>query len=110
MPASMDQVRSQLLERRQELKHLSENFTETLEAITLDEQILGHISRMDAMHHKALAEANERQRKFEIRRIDTALRRIEEDEYGYCGACGDEIAERRLEVNPSALFCMKCAK
>lgn len=110
MPLSIDKVRDQLLERRQELQHLSEHFPSALEEITLDDQILGHVSRHDALHHKALAEANERSRQFEIRRIDTVLRRIDEDEYGYCDKCGDEISEKRLEVNPSALLCITCAK
>ena len=109
MPESTDEVRSRLLERRNELQFISDNFEISLQEITLDEQVLGHISRMDAMHHKALAEAGERRRKFEILRIDEALRRIDEDEYGYCEKCGDEIPEKRLEIDPSARCCVNCA-
>lgn len=47
--------------------------------------------------------------KQEIRRIEAALKRIAEDEYGYCVSCGDAISEARLDLLPSTPFCSKCA-
>ena len=35
--------------------------------------------------------------------------RIEDDDYGYCLDCGEEIAEKRLEHDPSVTHCIKCA-
>lgn len=43
----------------------------------------------------------DRQRKL-ISKIDAALRRIEEDEYGYCEVTGEPIALARLEARPIA--------
>lgn len=43
----------------------------------------------------------DRQRKL-IAKIDSALRRIEEDEYGYCEVTGDPIGIRRLIARPIA--------
>lgn len=37
-----------------------------------------------------------------------ALRRIENDSYGKCVACLQDIAARRLEVLPMARYCVKC--
>ncbi len=45
----------------------------------------------------------------EIRRIQAALRRIREGEYGYCAKCGEEIAAARLDVLPDTPLCTKCA-
>lgn len=45
----------------------------------------------------------------EIRRIEAALKRIAEDEYGECVKCGADIGEERLDVLPSTPFCRKCA-
>ena len=45
----------------------------------------------------------------EIRRIEAALQRIEEGEYGYCAKCGAEIAAERLDVVPFTPFCRSCA-
>jgi len=45
----------------------------------------------------------------EITRIDQALRRLEDGNYGTCISCGGEIAEKRLEAIPHASQCIDCA-
>ena len=45
----------------------------------------------------------------ELRMIDAALQRIEEDEYGYCVTCGERISEERLDVVPATPFCREHA-
>lgn len=45
----------------------------------------------------------------EIAKIQAALTRVEEGEFGYCVRCGDEISEERLDVVPYTPFCRKCA-
>lgn len=47
--------------------------------------------------------------KAEIAKIQAALARMDEDEFGYCVDCGDEIAEERLDVVPYTPFCRRCA-
>ena len=47
--------------------------------------------------------------KVEIAKIQAALQRIDEDEFGYCVTCGDEIATERLDVVPHTPFCRNCA-
>jgi len=49
----------------------------------------------------------DRERKL-IRKIDEALTKIDNDEYGYCDACGVEIGLRRLEARPTANLCIDC--
>jgi DnaK suppressor protein len=43
-----------------------------------------------------------------IKKIDEALARIEEDDYGYCQSCGVEIGLKRLEARPTATLCIDC--
>jgi RNA polymerase-binding transcription factor len=49
----------------------------------------------------------DRERKL-IKKIDQALERIQENEFGYCEACGVEIGIRRLEARPTATLCIDC--
>jgi DnaK suppressor protein len=49
----------------------------------------------------------DRERKL-IRKIDKALESIDEDDFGYCEACGVEIGIRRLEARPTATLCIDC--
>lgn len=43
-----------------------------------------------------------------IDKIDDAINRIEEGNYGTCELCGKEIPEERLEFLPYALTCIDC--
>jgi len=43
-----------------------------------------------------------------IEMIDEALTRLDENEYGICIECGQEITPARLEVKPYARFCLEC--
>ena len=43
-----------------------------------------------------------------VQKIKRALQRLEEDEYGICVACGDDISERRLLARPVATHCIDC--
>jgi RNA polymerase-binding transcription factor len=51
--------------------------------------------------------ARDRERKL-IKKIDEALMNLENEEYGYCEACGVEIGIRRLEARPTATLCIDC--
>jgi RNA polymerase-binding protein DksA len=44
----------------------------------------------------------------ELRRIDTALARLNEGSYGVCESCGQEIPQARLQAEPTALRCVHC--
>lgn len=49
----------------------------------------------------------DRERKL-IRKIDEAIARLDQDEYGFCDTCGTEIGIRRLEARPTATLCVDC--
>src|SRR5262252_2993913 len=43
-----------------------------------------------------------------LNKIDDALARLEQGDYGYCFDCGEEIAEKRLRALPFAVRCKDC--
>ena len=43
-----------------------------------------------------------------LHKIEEALRRLEENTFGYCFECGEEISERRLRALPFAVRCKDC--
>ena len=51
--------------------------------------------------------ARDRERKL-IKKIEKTLKRIEEDDFGFCDTCGIEIGIRRLEARPTADMCIDC--
>lgn len=96
--------------RKTELEQQNQMSAEARDTVALDQQSIGRLSRMDAMQGQAMAQAQERQRKGELMRIEQALTRIQNDEFGYCVECGDAVSVKRLEVDPAVLFCLKCAQ
>ncbi len=49
----------------------------------------------------------DRERKL-IKKIEKTIKRIEEDDFGFCDSCGVEIGIRRLEARPTADLCIDC--
>lgn len=110
MPENNDQIREKLLALKADLEDLSEISGEARATVELDQQSVGRLSRMDALQGQAMAQASERQRRANIQRIEAALSRLDQGEYGYCVECGEEIGTKRLEVDPAAAFCINCAQ
>jgi RNA polymerase-binding protein DksA len=48
--------------------------------------------------------------RLEIREIDEALARLEENTYGNCVACGGRIQLTRLRARPFARMCIECKR
>ncbi len=109
MTPDLDAARARLIARRDELSQLSSGSAGDRDAVELDQQSVGRLSRMDAIQRQAMAQAQERARTAEAARLDQALRRLEDGEYGWCVTCGEEIAAARLEVDPAAAVCVECA-
>ena len=49
----------------------------------------------------------DRERKL-IKKIDETMEKIDQDDYGFCEACGIEIGIKRLEARPTATLCIDC--
>jgi len=77
--------------------------------VELDQESVGRLSRMDALQGQAMAVAAGARRRHERDRIHAALRRIADDDFGWCLRCGDAIAEARLKNDPTVIHCLECA-
>jgi len=99
-----------LVSRREELLTLIDVGEETKTDTELDQQRIGRLSRMDAMQQQAMEDETGRRRDKELHRIASALDRLESDDFGYCTACDEPIAIKRLENDPATLLCISCAQ
>ena len=46
----------------------------------------------------------------QLKRIESALERIEDGSFGICEECGEDISEKRLLAKPEATTCIVCAE
>jgi len=51
--------------------------------------------------------ARDRERKL-IKKIDESIRNLDNQDFGFCEACGVEIGIKRLEARPTATLCIDC--
>ncbi len=108
MALDIDHFKALLLRLQTQLEELSENATTARKPVELDQQSVGRLSRQDALQHQAMAQAQDRLRQLDLIKITKALQRIEEGEYGFCEECGDDLAAKRLEIDPMAIICVSC--
>ena len=106
---TVDAMRAALLEEREVLDETGRTSEESRRPVTLDQQSVGRLSRMDAMQMQAMAVASDKRRRIRLQQIEAALKRIEEGEFGYCVVCGDEIEAGRLTMDPATPSCIGCA-
>ncbi|NOD34205.1 MULTISPECIES: TraR/DksA C4-type zinc finger protein [unclassified Ruegeria] len=100
---------TKIRERLAELEQLSASALKAQAVVELDQQAIGRLSRMDALQNQAMAKAQQANRDIEKSRLQAALVRIEEEEYGYCEDCGDRIPDGRLSLDLAASKCVSCA-
>jgi DnaK suppressor protein len=102
-------ITDRLLARRRELLDLVGSSADSRKPVELDQTKVGRLSRMDALQNQAMSLEAERRRQLELQRIEASLKRIEDGDYGYCMTCGEQIAVRRLELDPTLPTCVNCA-
>ncbi|MEL6436909.1 MAG: TraR/DksA C4-type zinc finger protein [Pseudomonadota bacterium] len=110
MSVDTDKAKQRLGSMRAEIEQLLTISEDARAPVELDQVAVGRLSRMDAMQQQAMAKAAERTRRRDLIRIEQAERRIRDDEYGYCEDCGEVIADKRLEIDPMAERCVRCAR
>lgn len=105
----IDHFRTRLLALREELCAGQDSRDAWTGTVELDQSRVGRLSRMDALQGQAMARAGNARAALQLRRIDAALQRIDQGDYGDCLECGEPIAEARLRVDPAAPLCIRCA-
>ena len=105
----IDMFRRTLLAEQADLVSEDEAGVRDRATVTLDQQAVGRLSRMDAMQRQAMAQATTRRRAARASRIAAALKRIDEDEFGWCQDCGEPVPKARLDLDPTLATCVTCA-
>lgn len=107
--AQLKIFRTRLQNRIAALRADTDGSAEQRKTVTLDQQSVGRLSRMDALQQQAMAQATERRRRAEIAKAEAALRAMTGDEFGYCQECGEAIEPARMEHDPALTLCFSCA-
>lgn len=97
--AILDYLKKELMQQAditmQHMQDDAENLSDPNDRATKEEEVSLELRTRD------------RERRL-IKKIEEALERIVERDYGFCESCGDEIGIRRLEARPTATLCIEC--
>lgn len=105
-PVMLEFFRQRLIEWREELlRESSETIQNTLQETELQKPDLADRASAETDHALELR-TRDRERKL-INKINSALKRIDENEYGYCEESGDEIGVARLVARPVATLSLE---
>ena len=102
--------RAKLIALRDEILSVSKTGDQAAQTVELDQSKMGRLSRMDAMQAQAMSLESKRRREIQMRQIEAALARIDQDDYGRCRDCDESIARQRLEYDPATTRCIQCAE
>ena len=88
----------------------------TREAEVLEESVkpvapdraIGRLTRMEAINAKNMSEANLRNAKGRISKLQETLKRIDDEEFGVCVRCERDIPIKRLMLMPESRVCVRC--
>ena len=103
----IDMLKDKLVKRKKQLLDgvsssqslLSELLSEPSSDDTDYAEISSDSHNMNAITNNQIKEINE---------IDIALRKIDNNTYGICNMCDEEIGIQRLQAKPHAVFCVHC--
>jgi len=100
----IEKMKKKLLDRKAELQEIltgaNQIVNDTQVKDSGDEALTASMDTLQSsLTHTEVEEFNE---------INSALSRIEHNEYGLCIDCGEPIAEKRLEHSPFSARCLIC--
>ena len=104
-PKMLAFFRQRLIEWREDLQRESSETQENLRETELQKPDLADRASAETDHALELR-TRDRERKL-VKKINSALRQIDEGEYGYCEETGDEIGVSRLLARPVATMSLE---
>ena len=78
--------------------------------VDLDQQLIGRLSRMDSIIDKEMSVAKLERQKLRLNQLEEALKNLENEDFGVCIDCGEDIEFKRLQSNPTVKKCFECMK
>ena len=90
-----DQIRDEASRTVAHMQDEASNFPDPSDRATQEEEFSLELRTRD------------RERKL-MKKIESTLKKLDNDDFGYCESCGVEIGIKRLEARPTADLCIDC--
>lgn len=101
-------VRTEISKRLLKLEDQISELRELTQPIEPDCAI-GRVSRMDAINNKSINDAALQKRLIQENGLKAALDNIDQNDFGKCLNCGNNIQVGRILIMPESRKCVKCS-
>jgi DnaK suppressor protein len=93
----------------EEEKKLIKSLKETSKPVAPDNAI-GRLTRMEAINSKSISEASLNSAKSKLVKLEIALKKIDDPDFGVCVNCENPIPHGRVMLMPESTLCVPCAE
>ena len=107
-PAQIEELAGDLETLHAQLEDQLERIGEHSKPVELDQQLVGRLSRMDALQQQEMARASQAHMSAHLARVTAALRAVASGDYSFCRSCDNSIAFARLKASPDSSLCIGC--
>ena len=104
-----EEFRKIVLSEIKSQKYQIESLLKSIKPIAPDNAI-GRLTRMEAIGSKGISEASLGFAQRKLARLETALNKIENPEFGVCIRCSSPIPKGRMISMPESVTCVACAE
>ena len=108
-PAEREDLKQKIQEAIEAQKILIASLSETSKPVAPDNAI-GRLSRMEALNDRAVSEASLNAARHKLSRLETALGKVDQPDFGICAACDNPIPPGRILLMPEATRCVPCSE
>jgi DnaK suppressor protein len=103
-----DSVKEKILSEIEAVKNSIIALEDTVKPVSPDNAI-GRLTRMEAINAKSIREASLRSLKVKLTKLNRALSRIDDPDFGVCIQCEEPIPVKRILLMPESALCVSCA-
>ena len=103
-----EEFREVILGEIESQKQQIESLLKSVKPIAPDNSI-GRLTRMEAIGSKGVSEASLSSAQRKLARLETALNKIGNPEFGVCIRCSSQIPKGRMLLIPESVTCVACA-
>ena len=104
-----EEFRKIVLSEIKSQKYQIERLLKSVKPIAPDNAI-GRLTRMEAIGSKGVSEASLSSAQRKLSKLETALNKIENSEFGVCIRCSNPIPKGRMILIPESVTCVVCAE
>ena len=107
--ANRDKLKNHIKKKIDDLKKDIKSYRVLTQPVAPDNAI-GRLTRMEAINSKSINEAALNKAKRTLSKMERALIRIKDPDFGLCRECEEPIPLARLMIVPESDLCVRCAE